>query len=239
MPTPPGPRWTPAQLQNDNWNMGTLAGHLGDDIKDLTGKINDSHNSAERKELQDALDRKRKELADIQARVNENNSLLGDQGVGADGQTDLGDGGLTPKEIAERLAAAAASDNGTVAFNPPDDFYNQPSPDMARAQGFLDGRDSPADGGGGMVGDDGGYEVPDAALGGDQAGDEFGERNGHIRRRGDHQGRSQSSTGTGDVEDPFQTGADTANQAAGQHQGRAGGGRSRGRRGRCDRPVRS
>lgn len=114
VPPAPTPRWTPAQLQNHNWNLNNLAGHITDDIKDLQDKINATHDSSEKKRLQDEIDKKRKDLEDVQSIVNENNDLLAQQGVGPSGQTFIGQGGNTADETTVLLTNAASQAQSNV-----------------------------------------------------------------------------------------------------------------------------
>jgi hypothetical protein len=271
----PTPRWTPGQLQNDNWNMGTLAGHLTDDIKNLQDQIAQTHDSSARRRLQADLDRKRIELGQTQDRIRDNNQLLADQGVGADGQTYAGAGGLTADEADRRRQAAAAQSQQDIdnlqqqlddlagsrdpgaadqgdqlqqqlddarrrlaglqtpdgiapVADPPDDGYD-PGADLgdagydpvqiADAQNILNQWGDRGGGGSGGsrsagAGDDGGYTIGGATVGGDNVADESGARRQHTQRSGDHAGRSQSSTDTGDVTDPFAAAANAAQQGA-------------------------
>lgn len=87
--------------------------------------------------------------------------------------------------------------------------------DLAQANGLLnDSRGQTPAGGGGPsgAGDDGGYVIDQGAVGGNVSGDKERTRTAHSRREGDHAGRPEASTGTGDVPDPLGRLADAVDQ---------------------------
>ncbi len=94
--------------------------------------------------------------------------------------------------------------------------------DLAQANGLLnDSRGQTPAGGGGPsgAGDDGGYVIDQGRVGGDIAGDKARTRTAHGRREGDHAGRAEASTGTGDVPDPLGRLADAVDQVSQTVQG--------------------
>jgi endonuclease V-like protein UPF0215 family len=122
-----------------------------------------------------------------------------------------------------RALPASFSDGYDPTRDVSDTGRTDPAGDLAQATTLL-GRSQQTSiyqpgGAGAGAGDDGGYVVQPQVLGSDNVGDEAGQRARHTARPGDHAGRTQASTETGQVTDPFDSLGRSVGQVATAVQG--------------------
>ncbi len=149
-------------------------------------------------------------------------------GIAGDLAGGLGDGTLSDPMPPDDIAGRTGVSRGKVdklldgTYDPrndgPADDDGGGGFDVAAATGLLDDSRNQGAGVGGRgkpgSGDDGGYVIEQGSVGGDVAGDKSRARTAHGQRAGDHAGRDEASTGTGDVPDPLGRLADSVNQVS-------------------------
>jgi hypothetical protein len=169
LPAGPSP-WTNEGLDNDIWNMRNLQGRAQSNIEDLRTRFGHTFDSTERARILAAIQAQEREIALLQARIDEDEREKDrNRRAGTDWSEGADDGGGDiPSGLADLLA----------------DLMRQQSGEGLAGSG---------------VGDNGGASVEGGVIGGDVAGDSRRDRQGFAGRDGAHVGDAGAGMSTGEA----------------------------------------